>query len=235
MKAQDIVNELALLRNPEKAAHDQIFFKTAKGQYGEGDVFAGVAVPELRRLSRKYKMLPVDEIEILVKNPVHEARFIALLLLIENYKKGATEKRKEIVDLYLSFTEYINNWDLVDVTAPHILGPYLYDNPPQRKILYDLVNRNSLWEQRMAIIATLGLIRRGVYEDSLRLSEILLLHPHDLIHKAVGWTLREVGKRDKSILVDFLNKYAVQMPRTALRYAIEHMEKEERTRFLSRK
>lgn len=233
MKAKNVIEELLVRSNAEKAKHDQIFFKTAKGEYGEGDVFVGVPVPELRKLAKKYDKLSMQEIKSLVTNRIHEARFIALILLVARFKKERPEGKKKIVELYFSLTPYINNWDLVDVTAPYILGNYLFENVSERTLLYDLVKSDSLWEQRIAIVSTLGLIRNGEFQETLRLSEMLLEHPHDLIHKAVGWMLREVGKRDRSALEKFLQKNAAQMPRTALRYSIEHFEEEERKRILS--
>jgi len=235
MKALDIVEELLRLQNKEKAAHDQLFFKTGKGQYGEGDRFVGVTVPQSRKLAKNYYGLPMEELRILLKNPIHEARFIALILLTYRYKKEKGAQRKELVDFYLLHTAYMNNWDLVDVFAPHILGHYLYENPSERNVLYRLAQSESLWEQRISIIATLGLVRKGEIADALKLSELHLFHPHDLMHKAVGWTLREIGKRDRLALCNFLDVYAAEMPRTALRYAIEHFSEPERKAYLMRK
>ena len=235
MRASDIVNELLALENKERAAHDQLFFKTGKGEYGEGDCFVGVASPVLRKLAKKYYDLPMEELCVLLKNPIHEARFVALVLLTHRYKKANHGHKEALVDFFLSHTAYMNNWDLVDVFAPHILGNFLYVNPEQRKVLYRLAKSESLWEQRIAIISTLGMVRKEEIADALRLCEALLFHPHDLMHKAVGWTLREIGKRDRLVLCDFLDAYAARMPRTALRYAIEHFDESERKTYLARK
>ena len=235
MIAQNIIDELLLHSNTEKAKHDQIFFKTAKGEYGEGDVFVGVPVPELRKLAKKYEDLSIPGIKKLVTNQFHEARFIALILLIARFKKEESDGRRKIAKLYLSITQYVNNWDLVDASAPYILGNFLFENISERVLLYDLAKYGSLWEQRIAIVSTLTFIRNGEFQETLRLSEMLLGHSHDLIHKAVGWMLREVGKRDRNVLEQFLQKNAPQMHRTTLRYSIEHFDNEERKRILSRK
>ena len=234
MKAETVIDSLAVLQNPEKAAHDLRFFKTGKGEYGENDQFWGISNPDVRKVAKAYKELPMSEIGHLMKHPVHEVRFAGLLILIAHYKKNKAQC-EAIVDFYLAHTDYINNWDLVDITAPHILGDYLYFNPLHRSVLYSLAASENLWEQRIAVISSLGMVRLREFDDALRLCEQLLFHPHDLMHKAVGWTLREIGKKERSLLTDFLDRYADRMPRTALRYAIEHFDEEERKDYLLRK
>jgi len=234
MKAETVIDSLAALQNPEKAAHNRRFFKTGKGEYGENDQFWGISNPDVRKVAKEYKMLPVSEIDRLIKHPIHEVRFAGLLILIAHYRKNKAQ-REAVVDFYLAHTDYINNWDLVDITAPHILGDYLYFNPLRRSILYRLAASENLWEQRIAVISSLGMVRLREFDDALHLCELLLFHPHDLMHKAVGWTLREIGKKDRTLLTGFLDRYAGQMPRTALRYAIEHFDDDERKDYLSRK
>ena len=234
MKAATVIDDLTLLKNAEKAIHNQRFFKTGKGEYAEGDQFFGISNPDVRMVAKKYKELPLTEARILVKHPIHEIRFAGLLILISHYRKNKS-RRREIVDCYLAHTAYINNWDLVDITAPHILGDYLLFNPDQRDLLYRLAESSDLWEQRIAVISSLGMVRKGELDDAVRLCEKLLFHPHDLMHKAVGWTLREIGKKNRAVLIGFLDRYADRMPRTALRYAIEHFDEKERKEYMSRK
>ena len=234
MKAATVIDELTLLRNFEKAEHNQRFFKTGKGEYAEGDQFFGISNPDVRNVAKKYKELPLSDIQVLIKHPIHEIRFAGLLILIAHYKKYKSQRR-ELVDFYLAHTAYINNWDLVDITAPHVLGDYLYFNPSQRALLYRLAESSDLWEQRIAVISSLGMVRKGELDDAVRLCEQLLFHSHDLMHKAVGWTLREIGKKDRSVLIKFLDRYADRMPRTTLRYAIEHFDEKERKDYLNRK
>lgn len=224
--------ELKALANPEKAKFLQRFFKTGKGEYAENDVLLGIKVPDSRKLAKKYKDLSRNEITQLLTSKFHEERLIALFILVLQYKKGDEVTRKRIVDLYLSHTDYCNNWDLVDSSAPYILGDYLLDKP--RKILYTLAHSKSLWEKRIAILATAAFIKHHEYEDTLKIAEILLKDPRDLIHKGVGWMLREVGNRDKATEIVFLNKYASTMPRTMLRYAIEKFPQHERASFMKR-
>ena len=234
MKAETVIDSLAALQNPEKADHDLRFFKTGKGEYGENDRFWGISNPNVRKVVKEYKGLPMSEISRLMKHPIHEVRFAGLLILIAHYKKNKVQ-REGVVDFYLAHTNYINNWDLVDITAPHILGDFLCFNPSRRSVLYRLAASENLWEQRIAVISSLGMVRLREFDDALRLCEQLLFHPHDLMHKAVGWTLREVGKKERTLLTDFLDRYADRMPRTALRYAIEHFDDNERKDYLSRK
>lgn len=217
-------------KNPKKAKILQGFFKTGHGQYGEGDVFLGITVPILRKIVKEFKELDLDSIQELVNSGVHEKRLIALLILVEQYKKADEPIRKNIYEFYLKNARQVNNWDLVDLTAPNIVGQYLIDKP--RDILYKLVKSDNLWEKRIAIISTFAFIRRSDFNDTLKLCEILINDKHDLIHKACGWMLREVGKRDKKILEDFLKVNYHKMPRTMLRYAIEKFSEEERNKWL---
>lgn len=234
MTASDVKAKLQAIANPEKALLLQRFFKTGEGQYGEGDLFMGITVPQQRIVAKTHKDIPHHEIENLLHEPYHECRMTALFILVNRFKKSKNDaERKEIVDLYLRNTAYINNWDLVDLSAGYILGEYLLDK--ERTLIYRLAESQSLWEQRIAVLATSIFIRNDDFADTLLLAEKLLNHKHDLMHKAIGWMLREVGKRNKTILVDFLIQYSTQMPRTMLRYAIEKFPEEERQYFLKRK
>lgn len=224
----EIKKELNLLANKNKADVLQRFFKTGKGQYGEGDKFLGIKVPDQRKISRNYVKLNLKQLEKLLQDKIHEYRLTALLILVQKYEKE--DNKKELVEFYINNLNYINNWDLVDLTAPKILGDHTLNNP--RKILYDLATSENLWKKRVAIISTFTLIRNDQFEDTLKISEILLNDPHDLIHKAVGWMLREVGKRNQLIEEEFLEKYHKTMPRTMLRYAIERFDKKKREHYM---
>ena len=229
---EDLKTDIKKIASPEKAEILQRFFKTGKGQYGEGDVFAGVTVPELRKLAKKYLTLDEEEIIKLLRSKIHEERMIALFILTSWFEKGDPQKKKRIYDLYLSNTAYINNWDLVDLTADKIVGSFLLDKP--RDILYELAISPSLWERRIAVMATFNFIKNGQHEDTIKLSVMLLEDKHDLIHKASGWMLREIGKKcSMEILTDFLKKYYKIMPRTMLRYAIERFPEDLRKKYLN--
>lgn len=233
MRAEDIQKELESYSTPEKKEFLPYFFKTGKGQYGEGDKFMGVVVPDTRKVAKKYKDISFDELTRLLYSDYHECRLCALLILVEVFKKEKEEgKRKAIVDFYLSLSHRINNWDLVDLTARDILGEYLIDK--KRDILYTLADSALLWDQRIAVIATFAFIRRNDHKDILALSEKLLHHRHDLMHKAIGWMLRESGKRDKEVLIGFLDCYHKEMPRTMLRYSIEKLTPEERAFYMKK-
>lgn len=225
--------ELHLLGDAKKARILQRFFKTGKGQYGEGDVFWGITVPKSRSLAIKYKDLFFEDITELLKSKIHEERLIAVLILVHNFKNGDERERKRIYSFYLKNTRYINNWDLVDLSADKIVGAYLLTHP--RGILKKLAHSQNIWERRIAIISTFQFIKNGDAKDALIIGKMLLFDKHDLIQKAVGWMLREVGKR-VSIEAErqFLDIYAHKMPRTTLRYAIEKMPKEERRAYLSK-
>ena len=216
---RDIQNELMALANPRKAVILARFFKTGKGEYAEGDIFLGVMVPDTRRIAKKYATLSHHGIRRLLTSKYHEKRFVALLIMIEQFKKGDQETKNRIYHTYLTHTAYINNWDLVDLSAKHIVGAFL--EPKPKNMLSILASSQNLWERRIAILATFYYIDRGHYVDTLRIARMLLDDKHDLIHKAVGWMLREVGKQfSQKILEDFLKKRYKKMPCTMLRYAI---------------
>ncbi len=217
--ANRIKSDLAALANQERAQKHRRFFKTGPGEYAEGDIFLGIKVPELRRLAKQHSGIEMAGIEDLLRSPVHEHRQLALFLLIQRFEKANDKTRAEIADFYLANTEYINNWDLVDCSAHTILGAFVYER--DKAILYRLVHSANLWERRIAIVATWHFIRRGQVGDTLKLAALLIDDSQDLIHKSVGWMLREAGKRDETALVAFLEAHYGQMPRTMLRYAIE--------------
>lgn len=230
-----ILKELYELEDKDKALSSLRFFKTKEGEYGYGDKFLGITVPLQRKIASKYyKLLSLEEIDNLIKNEYHEIRLTTIFILVYKYKKSNLEEQKKIVDLYLNNTKYINNWDLVDSSASYILGSYLYENNIDKNILYELVKSTNLWEQRISIIATGYFIYKNSYSDTINLALLLMNHKHDLIHKAVGWMLREIGKRDKRVLTDFLDKYYKEMPRTMLRYSIEHFNKEEKEKYMKK-
>ncbi|PZU96407.1 MAG: DNA alkylation repair protein [Pseudanabaena sp.] len=228
----DLQSELDALASPTKAIALARFFKTGQGEYGEGDRFLGITVPEQRKLAKKFVSLSFDHLAELLQTDIHEYRLTALLILTYQFPKADLAKRAEIVSFYLNHTQWINNWDLVDVSCRQILGVYLLDQ--DRSILYQLAQSPSLWEQRIAIISTLEFIKHEQFTDTLQITMILLNHRHDLIHKAVGWMLREVGKQDRPVLVEFLDLHYQQMPRTMLRYAIEHFDEPVRKAYLQR-
>jgi len=221
-------------KNPKQAELLQRFFKTGQGEYGEGDIFLGIKVPVQRQIVKEFNGLSIEEIQQLINSKIHEKRLIGLLILVEQYKKAEklkdVNKKKEIFDFYLENAKQVNNWDLVDLTASNIVGKYLLDK--DRKILYQLVVSSNLWEKRIAIISTFAFIREKQFEDALKIGEILLSDSHDLIHKAVGWMLREIWKKDNTIVEEFIKKNYKNMPRTSLRYTIERMEEEKRKKFL---
>lgn len=231
-RAEDIQHELEQYIDPVKREYLPRFFKTGKGQYGEGDKFLGVVVPNTRIVAKHHKDAPFEVMAALLQSEWHECRLCALLMLVERFKKSDEKGKKVIYDFYLTQTAHINNWDLVDLSAPGIVGEYLKDKP--RQDLYRLAESPLLWDQRIAVVSTYTLIRNHDFIDILSLSERLLHHKHDLMHKAVGWMLREMGKRDKDLLVQFLEKHCTVMPRTMLRYAIEKFSEEERQEFMKR-
>ena len=225
---KDLQKEIRRFTDPIRARNSTWFFKTGPGQYGEGDMFLGLNTPQMRSLSKKYRDLPLSGIQELIKSPYHEERSIAIQILVLQYPKNP----KSIYDFYLKNTKNINNWDLVDISAPYIVGNYLLDKP--RSVLNQLAHSNSLWERRIAIISTFAFIRAGQPKDTLRIAKTLLTDRHDLIHKAVGWMLREVGKRcGEKQLTDFLNANIKNMPRTTLRYSIEKFPETKRKFYLS--
>ena len=230
---EDIQKKLKNLGNKEKAKIHQRFFKTGPGEYGEGDVFIGVTVPELRKLAKEYKAISPNEIKQLLQSPIHEERLLSLFLLINRYSKGDEPEKKRIYELYLKNTKFINNWDLVDCSAGHIVGAFLFER--SKKPLYNLADSDNLWKRRISIISTFYFIRHKQFTDTLKIAKILLLDKEDLIHKAVGWMLREIGKRNISVEENFLKKHYKKMPRTMLRYAIEKFPEPKRLRYLKGK
>ena len=227
--------ELKSLANPEQAKILQRFFKTNKGEYGEGDIFLGIKVPVQREVAKRYKDLLLKDIQKLINSKIHEERLIGLFILIHKYNKTSADKKKEIFYFYLNNTKRINNWDLVDLSAPNIVGDYLLNNYNKKQLIYNLAKSKNLWEKRISILATFAFIKKERFEDTLAISEILLNDKHDLIHKSVGWMLREIGKRDQKAEEKFLKKHYNNMPRTMLRYAIERFEETKRQKYLKGK
>lgn len=227
----NIRKDLRAMADPAKAKILQGFFKTGPGQYGEGDVFLGVTVPQSRQVARKFSQLALGQVRALLYSSVHEERLVALLILAQKYSSASSnEKEEEIVRFYLDNIKQVNNWDLVDLSAPCILGAHLMDR--DRTLLYMLARSDSVWERRIAIIATLHFIRNNDFRDTLKIAATLLHDRHDLIHKAAGWMLREVGKRDVAAEEAFLEKHCKVMPRTMLRYAIERLPERKRRRYM---
>lgn len=209
------------------------FFKTGKGEYGEGDVFLGLTAEEIKNVAKKYyQNANYNDWQILLKSKIHEERMVALRMLILKYQKGNFKEKEKIFNFYLKNAKKINNWDLVDVSAPKIVGDYLLNKP--RSVLYKLARSNNLWERRIAILATFAFIRNNEFEDTLKIAKILLNDKHDLIHKAAGWMLREVGNRNQEAEEEFLKKYYLKMPGTMLRYAIEKFDKKKRKFYLNK-
>jgi 3-methyladenine DNA glycosylase AlkD len=232
----ELEQALKKAENPEKAKLLQRFFKTGKGEYGEGDIFLGIIVPKQREIAKQFSNLHLDELQTLLNSKIHEKRLIALLILLIQYKKANKEKnenkKQEIFNFYLKNTKNINNWDLVDLSCRDIIGNFLLDK--DRKLLYQLAKSSILWERRISIISTFAFIAKSQLEDTIKLAELLLQDKHDLMHKAVGWALREAGKKDKNVLLTFLNKHSKVMPRTMLRYAIEKLTEKEREFYMRR-
>ena len=229
-KSASVVRDLKSYSNPQKAALAARFFKTAEGQYGHGDVLIGVTTPELRMVASKYRDLPLAELQALISSKLHECRSTALCILVSQAERADPAEFKKIVEFYRSNFRYVNNWDLVDASARAILGTYLLDK--SRKELYKLAVSHNMWERRISIIATYAFIRENDFDDTFKISEMLLNDPEDLMHKAVGWMLREVGKRSPLVLKKFLSEHSHEMPRTALRYAIEKFPEPERKKYL---
>jgi 3-methyladenine DNA glycosylase AlkD len=223
--------ELRAEADADDAVHLQRFFKTGPGQYGEGDRFLGVRVPVLRRLARDYRTLPADDALALLQSRWHEERLLGLLLLVGIYQRGLGDDKQAVYDAYLAHTRHINNWDLVDASAEHIVGPHV--SPDRVDVLERLARSPDLWERRIAMLATFYWIKQGQFAPALRIATLLLADRHDLIHKAVGWMLREIGKRDRAVEKAFLQEHYRAIPRTALRYAIEHFPEPERRRYLA--
>jgi 3-methyladenine DNA glycosylase AlkD len=225
--------QLKTLADPTHAAVLQRFFKTGPGQYGAGDRFLGIRVPVLRGQARLYQDLALPEISKLLRSEWHEERLLALFILVRQYSKADQAWREAIYRLYIKNTKRINSWDLVDGSAEHIVGPHLANG--DRDVLARFARSKLLWERRIAIMATFHYLKQRDYSDTLAIARLLLDDPHDLIHKAVGWMLREIGKRDRAVEEEFLRKHAPGMPRTMLRYAIEHFSEELRRHYLAMK
>lgn len=226
-----ILKELKKYSSPKKVAILQRFFKTKKGEYGAGDKFIGVVVPDIRKVVKIYQDLELAEVVLSLHSPIHEERVCATLILVAQYKQADAKQQKKIFQLYLKNYKFINNWDLVDLSAPNIVGAYLRDKP--KDILYKLAKSKNLWQKRIAIIATFDFIYHNRAEETIKIAKILLHDKHDLIHKAVGWMLREVGKRvDEKVLLKFLDEHYKIMPRTMLRYAIERLPEPKRLAYL---
>lgn len=225
-----IKNDLNGLANSGKAKVYQRFFKTGRGEYGEGDVFIGLTVPQQRELAKKYVDLNFEDIKKLLSNKIHEYRLTGYLILVYKYEK--VETKKDVVDFYLNNVRHANNWDLIDCVADKILGSYLIDK--DKKVLYEFAKSEDLWKKRISIISTFTFIKNNQFDDTLKIAEILLNDKHDLIHKAVGWMLREVGKRDLVVEERFLKKHYKNMPRTMLRYAIERFDSNKREFYLKK-
>ena len=227
-----ITSELQALTNAEKREIFPRFFKAGKGEYGEGDRFLGVTVPNIRAIAKLHKDISIEEIRELIQSEWHEVRLCALIIMVEKSKKKVEALRKELFNLYLSQTKRINNWDLVDLSCRFIIGEYLLDK--SRDILYQLAQSSLLWDNRIAIVSTYAFIRKGQLEDTYALSDLMMQHPHDLMHKAIGWMLREAGKRNPERLYDYVMSHRADMPRTMLRYAIEKFSPKERAILMKR-
>lgn len=230
---EEIQKELRNSATPERAEASAWFFKTGPGQYAEGDKFLGVTVPNQRKIAKKYKDLPLKDTEKLITSPWHEERLTGLFILVGAYQKGDERTKKQIYECYISHTEFINNWDLVDSSAGYIVGPQLENSPKKMEVLTTLAKSSLLWERRIAMLSTFYYIMNGKPEEAIIIAEMLLNDEHDLIQKAVGWMLREIGKRvDRQLLVDFLKTRYKTMPRITLRYAIEHFDQPTRQKYL---
>ncbi len=234
-----MINSIAIQKKlyrqaiPEKAKILRRFFKTGPGEYGEGDIFIGVQVPVIREVAREFQDLSLSQATRLLRSKIHEERLTALLICVMKFAKGGKDERARIFTLYLKNTRYINNWDLVDLSAAKIVGAFLADRP--KDVLYRLAHSSSLWERRITIVSTFHFIRQNKFAETLKIAEILLYDKEDLIHKAVGWMLREVGKRDQACEERFLAKHYKRMPRTMLRYAIERFSESKRQAYLQGK
>ncbi len=236
MSLAQLKKELRSKANKKRAKLLQGYFKTAKGEYGEGDIFLGLTVPESRKIVKKYwNTLDLKDIQSILESKIHEERFLAVSILVEKYD-ASNKKDKEIIkNFYLSNTKWINNWDLIDLTSPKIVGKYLYEFKEDRQILYEFAKSNDLWKKRIAILSCFWFIKYYDFKDALNIAKVLLKDKHDLIHKAVGWMLREIGKRNLKVEEDFLKRYYKQMPRTMLRYSIEKFDEKKRLAYLSGK
>jgi len=230
MIAKEVINALKTLATEERRKVNEWFFKTGKGEYGYGDIFLGVTMPDIRRIAKKFSQeISLQELTELIRSPIHEVRLCALIILVNKYKKENSDK---IYQYYMDHLTAINNWDLVDSSAPYIVGDYLYKHPEKSKILIDFSHSENLWVRRISIVSTFTFIKNNEFNTTLEIAKLLLNDNHDLIHKALGWMLREIYKRDERIIKRFLRQNYAQIPRTTLRYAIERMDKEERLLYL---
>lgn len=232
MSLTELKKKIKQAARPEDAVLLQRYFKTGKGEYGEGDKFIGIKVPVLRAIAKEFYTLEFDEIKDLIQSPIHEERMISLFILVHKYAKADEKEKEKIFRFYLKNTKFINNWDLVDLSAPQIIGGYLLNK--ERTVLYKLAVSRSLWERRISVLATFAFIKIGDFNDAIELSKILMNDKHDLIQKAVGWMLREIGKRDIETEEEFLREYCRVMPRTMLRYAIEKFPEDKRKYYMKR-
>ena len=230
MIAKEVVNALKLVATEERRKVNEWFFKTGKGEYGYGDIFLGVTAPDIRRIAKKFSQeISLQELTELIRNSIHEVRLCALIILVNKYNK---EEPDRIYHYYLKHLNSVNNWDLVDTSAPHIIGDYLYKNPEKSKILFEFSSSENLWVRRISIVSTFAFIKNNEFNTTLEITKLLLNDNHDLIHKAVGWMMREIYKRDEGLIKRFLRQNYAHIPRTTLRYAIERMNKEERLLYL---
>ncbi|MFA5829887.1 MAG: DNA alkylation repair protein [Candidatus Gracilibacteria bacterium] len=244
-KVQELKQEIMLHANPVKATLLQRFFKTGPGQYGEGDKFAGINVPIIRQIAQKYQDLTFDEIDVIIKSTIHEERLAALLILVAKYEKGQESVQKAVFDFYMMHLDYINNWDLVDLSADKIIGAYLFEHAPifqvgirsfkPTELLEELADSKNMWHRRISVLATFYFIKKNQFVYAFQIATMLLKDKHDLIHKAVGWMLREIGKRSQEAEEYFLKLHYKKMPRTMLRYAIERFPEELRQAYLKGK
>ncbi|MEP7103967.1 MAG: DNA alkylation repair protein [Candidatus Dojkabacteria bacterium] len=231
--AEQIKSDLQKIANPEKSKNLSRFFKTGKGEYGEGDQFLGITVPDQRIIAKKYfKEATLEDVDILLKSPIHEHRLTSLFILCYKYTKSTEEYRKKIFDFYLDHLEFVNNWDMVDLSAERIIGEYLLDK--DRSLIYKLAKSDHLWTQRVSILTTFQFIKNNDFADALKISEYFLTSKHDLIQKASGWMLKEIGKRDVKPLIEFLDNHYKEMPRTMLRYCIEKLSDTQRKHYLGK-
>ena len=230
MITKEVINALKTLATEDRRKTNEWFFKTNKGQYGYGDIFLGVCVPDIRDVAKRFsQIITLKELTELIKNPIHEVRLCALIILVNKYNK---EEPDRIYHYYLKHLNSVNNWDLVDTSAPHIVGDYLYNNPEKSMILLEFSHSENLWVRRISIVSTFAFIKNNEFNKALEIAKLLLNDDHDLTHKAVGWMLREIYKRDEHLIKRFLRQNYAQIPRTTLRYAIERMDKEDRLLYL---
>jgi len=233
VRLTELQKKIKELGSPEVSKTMQLFFKTGKGEYGEGDIFAGLKVPSQRKLAREFRDLSLTDLKILLNSPVHEERLISLFILVDKYGKGDKQEKEAIFSFYLKYRKGINNWDLVDLSAPKIIGKHLLNK--DKSLLFKFALSKNLWERRIAILSTYEFIKNNDFDLALQISEMLLKDKHDLIHKAVGWMLREIGKRDLQAEESFLKIHYKKMPRTMLRYAIEKFPETKRKKYLQGK